>query len=68
MKAWIRRPAVVGVLALVLMGMAGAIPAAAEKAPPLRVGVTPNYPPLIYRQGRRSSGWRRIWRSGSGRN
>jgi ABC-type amino acid transport substrate-binding protein len=36
---------------LLLSGWLLMIPALAQQAPPLRVGVTPDYPPLIYRQG-----------------
>ena len=56
MKVWIRDLVVVAVLGVVLTGMVAAIPAAAGQAPPLRVGVTPNYPPLIFRQGEAITG------------
>jgi polar amino acid transport system substrate-binding protein len=36
---------------LLLSGWLLMIPVLAQQAPPLRVGVTPDYPPLIYRQG-----------------
>ena len=36
---------------LLLCGVVTVFPSTAEEAPPLRVGITPDYPPLIYRQG-----------------
>ena len=46
MRAWTGRAVLAAALALATM-----LPAAAPAASPLKVGVTPNYPPLIYKQG-----------------
>ena len=40
-----------GIAFVLVLGLLAGIPVLAQETLPLRVGVTPNYPPLIYRQG-----------------
>jgi polar amino acid transport system substrate-binding protein len=51
MKSFFEKLTVIFGIALLLFGVVTNVPVKAQEAPVLRVGVTPDYPPLIYRQG-----------------
>ena len=38
-------------ISLLVFGVGVIIPVQAQEGPPLKVGITPEYPPLVYRQG-----------------
>jgi ABC-type amino acid transport substrate-binding protein len=51
MKTFSGKPTFILVIALLVFGAGGIIPLQAQEGLPLKVGISPDYPPLIYLQG-----------------